>query len=311
MTMAEVAMANLRRYMAAWLVHEPGARLGDDPEALHDLRVAGRRLDAILRQFAAFLPAEFLNVRATLKSVLNALGHVRDLDVAVSEQQEFSRRLPKADRAGLEPLKQHFLSERGRARAQMLSALDSIWVQKSLQEFILLLAAPVAAPVAETEASATDPALHASPGLIRRRFRKLRKRADLLGADSSADKYHEVRGQVKKLRYMLEAVADLYGKPAADMVRALRRWQENLGVQQDAAVAVRRLNALAGAKPKGIPPETLFLMGRLAECHLGAARQARERYATGYGKVRQKWKKLRLKFEKSIADAVPASGSAP
>ncbi len=60
MTIVEVAMANLRRYMAAWLLHEPGARLGDDPEELHDLRVAGRRLDAILRQFQSFLPPEFL-----------------------------------------------------------------------------------------------------------------------------------------------------------------------------------------------------------------------------------------------------------
>ena len=302
MTIVEVAMANLRRYMAAWLLHEPGARLGDDPEELHDLRVAGRRLDAILRQFQAFLPPEFLSVRATLKSVLNALGHARDLDVALGELQNFRRKLPKPDRAGLEPLEEHLVSERGRARAQMLKVLDSIWVRKSLQELTSLLTTPVAA----LEASAADLALHASPGMIRQRFRKLRKRADLLGADSSTDEYHEVRGQVKKLRYVLEAVADLYGKPADDMIRALRRWQENLGLQQDAAVAVQRLNDLAGAKPKGIPAETLFLMGRLAERHLGAARQARKRCATGYRKVREKWKKLRTKIEKSTANEAPA-----
>jgi triphosphatase len=299
MTIVEVAMVNLRRYLAAWLLHEPGARLGDDPEELHDLRIAGRRLDAILRQFQAFLPAEFLNVRATLKTVLSALGHARDLDVAISELQDFTRKLPKADRMGVEPLKEHLMTERGRARAQMLSILDSIWVQKNFQEMTLLLTAPVAA------SESADLALHASPGLIRRRFRKLRKRADLLGPESSTEEYHEVRGQVKKLRYALEAVAELYGKPANEVIRALRRWQENLGVQQDAAVAMQRLNALAGAKPKGIPAETLFLMGRLAEHHLGAARQARKRYATGYRKVRQKWKKLRTKFEKSTANAAP------
>src|SRR5450631_2805070 len=41
MTVGEVAVANLRRYLSAWHLHEPGARLGDDPEELHDLRVAG------------------------------------------------------------------------------------------------------------------------------------------------------------------------------------------------------------------------------------------------------------------------------
>ena len=301
MTMLEVAIVNLRRYMAAWLLHEPGARLGEDPEELHDLRVAGRRLDAILRQFQPFLPLEFLKIRATLKTVLRALGHVRDLDVALSELQDFSRKLPRADRQGVEPLKEHFISERGRARAQMLSVLDSIWVQKHLQELILLLGKPVRG----SEASAADPALHASPGLIRRRFRKLRKRAELLGVGSSTEEYHGVRGQVKKLRYALEAVAALYGKPAADTVRVLRRWQENLGVQQDAAVAMRRLNALAGEQAKSIPSETLFLMGRLAERHLGAAAQGRKRCATGYRKVRQKWKKLQTKFEKSTAKTAP------
>jgi CHAD domain-containing protein len=302
MTLAEVAMANLRRYLAAWHLHEPGARLGDDPEELHDLRVAGRRLDAVLRQFQAFLPPEFLRVRTTLKSVLTALGHARDLDVAIGELQIFHRKLPKSDRLALEPLKEHLMSERDRARAQMLSVLDSIWVQKNLQELTLLLTAPVAA----LESPAADLALHTAPGLIRRRFRKLRKRAELLGTDSSTDEYHEVRGQVKKLRYALEAVAPLYGKPADETIRALRRWQENLGLQQDAAVAMQRLNDLAGAKPKGIPAETLFLMGRLAERHLGAARQARKRCATGYRKVREKWKKLRTKFEKSTANEAPA-----
>jgi CHAD domain-containing protein len=303
MTIAEVAVVNLRRYLAAWLLHEPGARLGDDPEELHDLRVAGRRLDAILRQFKAFLPPEYLKVRNTLKPVLSALGHARDLDVALIELQGFSRQLPKADRVGVEPLNEYLMSERGRARARMLSVLDSIWVQRNLQELTALLDAPIAV----SEASAADLALHASPGLIRRRFRKLRKRADLLGGDSSTEEYHEVRGQVKKLRYALEAVAALYGKPANDMIRALRRWQENLGLQQDAAVGMQRLNALAGARLTALPAETLFLMGRLAERHLGEARQARKRNATGYRKVRQKWKKLRMKFEKSTANEVPTA----
>src|ERR1700722_15330533 len=80
MTIVEVALANLRRYLADWQRHEPGARLGDDPEELHDLRVAGRRLDAVLRQFQASLPPEYAGIRTTLKSVLSALGRARDLD---------------------------------------------------------------------------------------------------------------------------------------------------------------------------------------------------------------------------------------
>src|SRR6202171_1292716 len=145
MVIVEVVLANLRRYLSAWYLHEPGARLGDNPDELHDLRVAGRRLDAILRQFRSSLPVSFLRIRPTLKKVLRALGDARDLDVALSELETFGRKLPASDRESIEPLKQHLVSERGRARARMLSVLDSVSVQKNFQKLTSLLAAPSAA----------------------------------------------------------------------------------------------------------------------------------------------------------------------
>ena len=307
MSIVEVALANLRRYLSAWNLHEPGARLGDDPEALHDLRVAGRRLDAVLRQFRSSLPASFLEIRPTLKKVLRTLGEARDLDVALIELEAFGRGLPKSDRESIEPLKRHLASERGRARGRMLSMLDSVSVQKDLQHLTSLLAAPSAA----SQQPSPELALNVAPEMVRRRYRKVRKGADLLTLDSSMAAYHGVRGQAKKLRYALEAVAVIYGKPADEMLRALRRWQEKLGVQQDAAVAGHRLQALAGAPPKGIPPATLFLMGRFAEHYASAAARARKSHAKAYRKVRGKWKRLRLIFEDlavSQTPALPASG---
>jgi hypothetical protein len=76
-------------------------------------------------------------------------------------------------------------------------------------------------------------------------------------------------------------------------------------VQQDAAVASRRLKALAGAPPKGIPPETLFLMGRLAEHYASTAVRARKLCTKGYKKVRGRWKRLRMKFEESAVSGAP------
>jgi len=190
----------------------------------------------------------------------------------------------------------------------MLGLLDSVSVQKDLQNLTSLLAAPsVASPPASP-----DWALNVAPELIRRRYRKVRKGADLLKPDSPTEAYHEVRGRVKKLRYMLEAVAVIYGKPADEILRALRRWQEKLGVQQDAAVASRRLKALAGAPPKGIPPATVFLMGRFAAHYAGAAARARAQHAKAYRKVRGKWKKLRLMFEDlEVNDAPTLSAAGP
>ena len=295
MPMLEVALANLRRYWSVWQVHEPGARLGDDPEELHDLRVAARRLDAVLRQFRPSLPESLLKIGPTLKKVLRALGDARDLDVALSELETFSRELAPAERETVQPLKRHLASERDRARTRMLHVLDLPSVQGKLQALTLLLGAPSE----PSQASAADSARNWAPGLIRRRYRKLRKAADHLKADASMEAYHELRGQVKKLRYALEAVAVIFGTPADEMLRSLRNWQDKLGVQQDAAVGSRRLKALAVAPPPGMTPQTLFLMGRLAEHYVSVGARARQVHAKGYRKLRERWKRLRSEFEAS------------
>ncbi|HEY3851089.1 MAG TPA: CHAD domain-containing protein, partial [Steroidobacteraceae bacterium] len=202
---------------------------------------------------------------------------------------------------------QYLSSERVRARARMLSVLDSASVQKSLHKLASLLSASSAA----TQQSSLEPALNVAPQMLRQRYRKIRKSADQLTPDSSMELYHQVRGHVKKLRYVLEAVGVIYGKPADEMLRALRRWQEKLGVQQDAAVASRRLKTLAGAPPKGFPPETLFLMGRLAEHYASSAMRARKLHSKGYRKVRGRWKKLRGKFQASPLNDAAQTPSDP
>jgi CHAD domain-containing protein len=306
MRIDEVGLANLRRYLSAWDLHEPGARLGDDPEELHDLRVAGRRLDAIVRQFRTYLPASLVRIRPTLKKVLRALGAARDLDVALLELDAFNGELSEADQANLEPLKQHLRSERARARAKMLSLLDSSAVQKGLDKLRLGLTQPSG----DAEAPAA-PALEVVCELIRTRYKKVRKGANGLTPDSPTESYHAVRGRVKKLRYVLESVSVIFGKPANGMVRSLRRWQEKLGVQQDADVAGRRLQALAAVPPKGLPPETLFLMGRLAAHYADRASKARKRHPRAYRKVRGRWKTLKSKLEEITPRVSPLPSSGP
>ena len=305
MRMDEVALANLRRYLSTWHQHEPGARLGDEPEELHDLRVAVRRLDAILRQFAAYLPASLVRIRPTLKKILVALGEARDLDVALLELDAFSRGLPEPDRVHIEPLRQHLRSERERARAKMLSVLDSSAVQKVLEKLTQVLTQPPGTALEKSETPV--PALSAVPELVRVRYRKVRKLANRLMPDSSTEAYHCARGRLKKLRYALEAVAAILGKPATDMLRALRRWQEKLGTQQDADVAGRRLRALAAHPPKGLQPETLFMMGRFAAHYVGLAAKARKRHPRAYRKVRGRWKALKSR----LAELTPPEAAQP
>jgi CHAD domain-containing protein len=245
-------------------------------------------------------------MRPTLKKVLGALGEARDLDVALLELDAFNRALPEADRAALEPLKQHLRSQRARARAKMLSLLDSSAVQKDLDELRRVLTQP-----SDATQGAGAPVLDVVPELIRTRYKKVRKGAGVLTSESPTESYHAVRGNVKKLRYALESVAVILGKPADGMVRSLRRWQEELGMQQDADVAGRRLQALATVPPKGLPPETLFVMGRLAAHYTDRASRARKRHPRAYRKVRRRWKTLKSKLQESAPGVDPLPGPGP
>jgi len=290
----EVALANLRRHLSAWLTHEPGARLGDDMEEVHDLRIAGRRLYAVLTLFAPYLPTSLVRTKTTLKKLLRALGSVRDLDVQLSELAKFVLKVAPSEHEAVEPLQRHLESERAEARTRMLHTLDSASTQRWLEKLTLAIARPPASRALRNR----QMAVALVPKLVRARHRKLRKSVSRLTPQSSMEDYHLVRGRVKKLRYAIESVAALYGKPADDMLRALRRLQDRLGAQHDAHVSRSRLFALAADASKTIPATTVFMMGRLAERRAASAERARERFDKTYRKVRGKrWKALCSKFQ--------------
>ncbi len=79
--MGELAFAVLRRQLAVLRDKEPGTRLGEDVEELHDMRVATRRLRAALALFAGVLPVRAQTFRQELGWLAGVLGAVRDLDV--------------------------------------------------------------------------------------------------------------------------------------------------------------------------------------------------------------------------------------
>jgi CHAD domain-containing protein len=294
MRMTDVALANLRRQLSAWLTHEPSARLGDDVEALHDLRVAARRIDATLKMMGRYLPTTLVRSRPTLKKLLEVLGTVRDLDVELQNLHAFAADLPDSERTALDPLQRHLRSERAHAREQMLAALDSA----STQRWMDALTRALVRSTTSRDPVKDAPAVTAAPELIRRRYRKLRKAGKRLTTTSSVDEYHFVRRQSKRLRYAIEAVAEIYGKPAEETLKALRRVQEKLGVQQDTHVARARLLALVNAPPEGLSSQTIFVMGRFVERHSESASRACKRARKGLRKIRGgSWKALRARLD--------------
>jgi CHAD domain-containing protein len=285
----DVALGELGRLIAAWHVHEPGARLGHDPEELHQLRVTARRIDATIALFKRQLPPALVRTRKATKAVLRMLGAARDLDVQLNELAEDCAHLPEGEREAAEPLRQRLESERGRARTRMIRALDSARVRRWLETL-------GGAGAQRGEPHGNDRAIAVMPERVRRRFRKLRKSVGKLRPRSSMDDYHQVRRRAKQLRYATECGAAMFGKPAEDLLKALRRLQNQLGTHQDAYMAQNRLAALT-AEPDGLPPATLFLMGRLAERHARITAQARRTLDRSWRKVRGwRWRALRTRL---------------
>src|SRR6516225_8082861 len=193
-----VAMAELRRLLGAWRRHEPGARLGEDPEELHQLRVTARRIDAVLGLFKRQLPIALVRARKPTKAVLRSLGAARDLDVQLSELADYCAHLPQEDRAAAEPLRALLERERSRARSRMVRSLDAEPTRRWLETL-------TQATNAERGAgNGADPAMVVMPERVRRRFRKLRKSVRKLRPKSSMEDYHLVRRRAKQLRYATE-----------------------------------------------------------------------------------------------------------
>ncbi len=96
-------------HFAEMLRHEEGTRLGEDIEALHDMRVATRRLRAAFEVFGPAFDKQTLKVHlAGLRMTGRTLGAVRDMDVFMEKAQKYLQTLPEARQSGLDPLLEHW-----------------------------------------------------------------------------------------------------------------------------------------------------------------------------------------------------------
>jgi len=298
LTAGELAFRVLREQFAVFLAHEPGTRIGDDPEALHDMRVATRRMRAAMKIFEMPLPVRAQRFRDEFKWIAGALGEVRDLDVQLERLDGWISSASSGDRELLEELRAVFHERRKKARRSMLRRLNSRRYARLVESFGAFLER---GPSRRAQAS-RQPILAVAPDLVRKPYRKVRKLGDPLSEESSGEEYHELRKKGKRLRYALEFLSDIYGDPAKDLIKALKVLQDVLGDHQDAEVAVAHLRELVvsrGRSPK-LSPETAFVMGGVAHRYEVQARELRAAFPGAYSRVRGKrWKKVKSTMEKA------------
>jgi triphosphatase len=301
MSIGEVAYAVMRKHFGVFLANEGGTRLGLDIEALHDMRVAARRLRAAMAAFRAYLPPRFERLRLELGWIAAALGEVRDLDVQLEQLEEWKAGLAEREAHSLDALEGLLRERRERARRRMLAALDS----KRYERLVLRFAATLRRGPPRRHLPGREPILATAPGLLERRYRRLRKVGDRIRPGSPPAAYHALRIEGKKLRYLLEFVGPIYGEPAVEFSRRLTSLQDLLGEHQDADVAVELLHDLA-ARNRRLGPSTLLTMGMLAERYRAHAQDLRARFPAVYRKLGgREWARLRRVLDRQRSAPVP------
>jgi len=262
------------RHLRRLRAHDPGARLGEDTEALHNMRVAVRRLRAAVRALAAGLPPRLEKYLAEeLRWLGQITGGVRDLDVQLANLRQYSATLPAGHRAGLVTLRTFMESERARRRTELLAGLDSrryFNLLLRMEALVLGRSRPRLGDAAAQEAIAG-----AGRQGIKRALRRLLKRGDQIEGAPTPEDLHALRIRAKRLRYLLEFLDDVIGKPGRRLVKRLVRLQDLLGAYHDAVVAADFVRQYVEGPGAELDAAGLLTLGALASAALRVAEDKR------------------------------------
>jgi CHAD domain-containing protein len=221
----------LRRQYAEMLEHDPGTRLGIDPEDLHDHRVAIRRLRAYLRVGRPFLDRQWADgLRDALAPAGRSLSAVRDVDVLIGELTAEATHLDELERPGSTDILDLLRQRREGAQTAMRRDLVDA-------AYIILLN--------RLEAAVEDPKV-TGDGSLKRAARKAHRRTRRLvraaRKDPSDVELHEIRKAVKRARYAAELADAAGASGAARYIKRAKVVQDVLGEHQDATVATAILD---------------------------------------------------------------------
>src|SRR5262245_35855968 len=265
--------------------NERGMLEGRDPEFLHQMRVALRRLRSAVSVFAPPLPEPVIApVRNDLRWLATSLGPARDWDVFVTETlppieaefgvhgglADFSARCDRLRRAAGGRARRAVRS----ARYRRLALSTAAWLASEgwLSELDPAVAGALQAAVGEVAAA-----------VLVRRYRQVRKKGRKLDALSAVERHRlPIAGQ--NFRYAADFFAGLYEPGAAQQaLKRLARLQDVLGAMNDAAtVAILMASAFDGARGWRVLEAKGILLG-----------WSRGRAATLRRELRSAWKEFR------------------
>jgi CHAD domain-containing protein len=241
-TVRELALRHLDRFISL----EPKVLRGDDPDAIHDMRVASRRLQQVLDLlYPPPPPGEIRALRRKIRRARRALSNARNCDVLI-QRVESARRRKRAARREIWTAVEHFLIER---RAEHFERALRKLSKVNLAVFYVHLRRFLAPAESNTHSLHSHPnhaqllSLNQSLGpeafyqRIGESLEKLhgafRSQVELADRDPRAPVVHGVRVTAKRLRYLIEVLEEFKVAGSAEALAWLRGLQQHLGDWHD------------------------------------------------------------------------------
>ncbi|MDX3380483.1 CYTH and CHAD domain-containing protein [Streptomyces niveiscabiei] len=270
----EAVLRQVAEQVGALVELDPAVRR-DVPDAVHRMRVACRRLRAVLRSYRTVVDRKAADpVRAELKWLGGELAAERDHEVLLERLDTRLAALPPELRFGpvAARLQVWDAATGADARRRTLDALDSPRYLALLNS----LAALTHHPPLRAKASRKPQSVMAD-AVLKEYARLAARVTHALGLPPGADRdraLHEARKAAKRTRYATEPARPSLGKPAKRLGKRIKAVQKVLGDHQDSVVARATLRDLAVAAHTA--GETGFVWGLLYGQEQATA-EARER----------------------------------
>ena len=209
---------------------------GRNEDAVHQFRVALRRLRTFLRGYASHLSVT-KKIRGTLRRLAKRTNAARDLEVSISWLKEQRPALNARERIGLDLLVQDLERHRDAAYESIRDRVLKEWtsIEQELTKFL-------------SGTFKDEPVIHtfaqASADLASEYSYELEMNLSLLERQQKQKVAHRARIRGKRLRYLLEPMRrTVPGVQSA--VTALKRLQDDLGLLNDSGVLLQQLSKAA------------------------------------------------------------------
>ena len=220
-------------------------------KGVHDMRVASRRLRSAIRDFSPWLRGRKLHRTINkLKKIADALGTVRDQDVAIKALEELMEDAPAGLGVGLNWFAQRRRALRDKARHELTGTIETDALVKLQAEFDSALEEGIKEPRrrkgkgAERESASVVSFRRAGREIIEREFRELEELSGSLYRPLKSKPLHEMRISAKRLRYAIELFATCWGDRVLSFADEVAEMQTSLGELHDCDVWIEELSKL-------------------------------------------------------------------